>query len=376
MRTGALQGLRVLEFAGLGPAPFAAMMLADHGAEVVRIDRPAGRGVPGADDDALALQLRGRSRVALDLKRSDHREAALDLAACADVLIDAYRPGVLEKLGVGPADCEGLNPRLVYARATGWGQDGPLAQSAGHDINYLGLSGALAAIGPPEKPTIPLNVFGDFAGGSMYLLYGILAALYERQSSGRGQVVDASMLDGAASLMTSFASQYNAGSFQTRRGANLTDGGAPFYDVYRTLDGRWIAVGALEPAFFRNLLAALDIEPVWADRQYDRAVWSALRKRIAARIATRTRDEWGEHFAGRDTCASPVLDIAEAPRHPHNLARRNIVEQNGRVQPMPAPRLSRTPARLAGDPADVEISSLIQTWKKAASVCSHKTNVN
>jgi alpha-methylacyl-CoA racemase len=346
--TGPLTGLRVVELAGLGPAPYACMLLAELGADVVRVDRPGAASLlVRPEKDALN---RSRPSVAVDLKSPAGRDVLLRLLDSADVLVEGLRPGVLERLGVGPDEALARNPRLVYARMTGWGQDGPLAQRAGHDINYLGLTGALHAIGTADKPVAPLNIGADFGGGSMFLLVGILAALFERQTSGRGQVVDAAMVDGASSLVTMIYGLLGAGLWQDRRQANLLDGGAPFYDTYACADGRHVAVGALEPQFYAAFVEGLGLADALPGGQYDVAHWAEHRRRFAEAFATRSRDEWAAAFEGTDACVTPVLALGEAPAHPHLAARRTFVEQDGASQPAPAPRFSRTPGAVRGAP--------------------------
>ncbi|GLX02862.1 CaiB/BaiF CoA-transferase family protein [Microtetraspora sp. NBRC 16547] len=349
MNGGPLSGIRVLELAGIGPAPFAGMTLADLGAEVVRVDRPGGSGFfPGAEH--LDLLNRGKKSVLLDLKQPQAVATVLDLAAQADVLIEGYRPGVAERLGLGPDDCQARNPRLVYGRMTGWGQDGPLARTAGHDIGYIALTGALHAIGEAGgPPRIPLNLVGDFGGGGNYLVIGVLAALREAERTGRGQVVDAAIVDGTAHLLAGTHMMLATGTWVDERGANLLDGGAPFYAVYETADGRHMAVGALEPKFYLELLKGLGLDDDPA-RQHDRALWPALRARIAAAFAARTQAEWSEIFAGSDACVAPVMSLREAAHHPHIKARGSIVEHDGLLQPAPAPRFSRTPTALGTPP--------------------------
>lgn len=349
MNSGPLSGVRVLELAGIGPAPFAGMTLADLGAEVVRVDRPGGSGFfPGAEH--LDLLNRGKKSILLDLKRPQAVATVLDMAAEADVLIEGYRPGVAERLGLGPGECQARNPRLVYGRMTGWGQDGPLARTAGHDIGYIALTGALHAIGEAGgPPRIPLNLVGDFGGGGNYLVIGVLAALREADRTGRGQVVDAAIVDGAAHLLAGTHMMLATGTWVDERGANLLDGGAPFYSVYETADGRHMAVGALEPKFYVELLAGLGLDDDPA-RQHDRTLWPALRARIAAAFAARTQAEWSGIFAGSDACVAPVMSLRDAPHHPHIKARGSIVEHDGLLQPAPAPRFSLTPTMLGTPP--------------------------
>ena len=342
---GPLQGLRVIELASIGPGPLCCMLLADLGADVVRVDRlePSGLGV--AMDPRHDVNARGRRSVALDLKSEAGRDAVLRLVAGADVLVEGFRPGVTEKLGLGPADCQARNPRLVYGRIAGFGQTGPLAAAAGHDLNYIALAGVLHAIGPAGgKPVPPLNLVADYGGGALYLAFGVLSALFERQHSGRGQVVDAAMVDGAASLASIFYGLQAAGTWGEPRGANLLDGGAPFYDSYETADGRFVSLAPLEPKFFAQLAAVLELEPRFVQRQYDRRLWPEMRAAIAAAVRRRTRDEWCARLEGSDACFAPVLAFDEAPLHAHAQARGAFVSVDGVVQPAPAPRFDRTPA--------------------------------
>jgi alpha-methylacyl-CoA racemase len=345
---GPLSGCRVVELAGIGPGPFAGMILADLGAEVVRVDRPAaGERARAERFDVLG---RGKKSVVLDLKRPEAAAAVLDLVAGADALIEGYRPGVTERLGLGPAECLARNPRLVYGRMTGWGQDGPLAQQAGHDIAYIALTGALHAIGEQGgPPQIPLNLLGDFGGGSTYLVIGVLAALWAVRSGAPGQVVDAAIVDGAAHLLAMTHGMLAAGAWADERGVNLLDGGAPFYAVYATADGRHMAVGALEPKFYAEFLARLGLDEDPA-RQHDRNGWAALRGRIAGAFATRTQAEWTQVFSGSDACVAPVLGLREAADHPHMAARGTFVSRDGVLQPAPAPRFSATQAAPVAPP--------------------------
>jgi alpha-methylacyl-CoA racemase len=346
--TGPLAGLRVVELAGLGPAPFAAMLLADLGADVVRIDRPGARPFAGAPEHDLLG--RGRRSVAVDLKSDDGPDLLLRLVERADVLLEGFRPGVTERLGIGPAECLARNPRLVYGRMTGWGQEGPLAATAGHDVGYIAVTGALHAIGRRGgPPQIPLNLVGDFGGGAMYLVVGVLAALLEARVSGSGQVVDAAIVDGTAHLATMVLGMLAGGSWRDARGENLLDSGAPWYDVYETADGRHLAVGALEPQFYAELVDRLGLADVAPDRAG--ADPALLRGLLADTIAGRTRDEWVEVFEGSDACVAPVLSFAEAREHPHLAARQTYVEHHGVVQPAPAPRFSRTRPALGLPPA-------------------------
>jgi crotonobetainyl-CoA:carnitine CoA-transferase CaiB-like acyl-CoA transferase len=343
---GPLQGVKVVELASIGPGPMAAMMLADMGATVLRVDRkePSGLGVPRPQ--RFDLLLRGRRSVPIDLKNPAGVAFVLDLVEGADLLIEGFRPGVTERLGVGPAECLARNPRLVYGRITGWGQGGPLAQDVGHDLNYIALTGALHAIGRAgQAPAIPVNFVGDFGGGTLYLVVGLLAALHAARAGGRGQVVDAAMVDGIASLMTQMHGTYAAGMMSNERGTNITDSGAPFYDVYACSDRRWLSIGSVERRFYGEVLRVLDlpIEPMLA-AQWDRANWPAAKRVIADRVATRTLDDWVAAFEGTESCVAPVLTIDAAPDHPHLKARGTYVEVGGVVQPAPAPRFSATPS--------------------------------
>jgi alpha-methylacyl-CoA racemase len=348
MTTGPLAGLRVLELTGLGPAPFAAMLLADLGADVLRIDRPGTRPPTGSTEHDLLA--RGRRSVAVDLKHPDGPELVRRLAERADVLLEGFRPGVTERLGIGPEDCLARNPRLVYGRMTGWGQEGPLSPTAGHDIGYIAVTGVLHAIGRAGgPPQIPLNLVGDFGGGGMYLVVGVLAALLEARVSGRGQVVDAAIVDGTAHLATMVVGMLGGGLWRDDRGVNLLDSGLPWYDVHETADGRYLAVGALEPQFYAELVDRLELTGVAPDRAG--ADPEVLRGLIGDAVRRRTRDEWAEVFAGSDACVAPVLSFTEARDHPHLAARRTYVEHHGVVQPAPAPRFSRTPATLDRPPA-------------------------
>ncbi|MFC0507762.1 CaiB/BaiF CoA transferase family protein [Micromonospora costi] len=366
---GPLAGVRVVELASLAPAPFGCMVLADLGADVVRVDRPGGPAAGRLAAPVGGPLQRGRRVTALDLKSADGVADLLRLVERADVLVEAYRPGVAERLGFGPETCRARNPRLVYARMTGWGQDGPLASRAGHDIDYIAVAGALEPLGRAgERPHAPLNLIGDFAGGGMLLAVGVLAALLERERSGAGQVVDAAMVDGSALLTAFLHGMLSTGLWSAPRGRNLLDGGAPFYDTYRTADGGFVAVGALEPAFYAALLTGLGLaDDPDLPAQYDPAGWDEMRRRFAERFASRTRDEWTAVFADLDACVAPVLAPGEAHRHPHNAARGTFVEVGGEVQPAPAPRFDRTPAPPpvpAPDPdRDVlPVSSVLEAW--------------
>ena len=355
---GPLAGLRVVEFASMGPGPHAAMMLADLGAEVLRIDRPGG--LP----DANPLLDRGRATIDINLRDPAGRDRALAIVEKADVLIEGNRPGVMERLGLGPDAVLARNPGLIYGRMTGWGQTGPLAQRAGHDLTYLAITGALAGIGLPGQPAVPpLNLVGDFGGGSTYLVFGILAALYERQSSGLGQIVDAAIVDGVHSLMAMFTGFAQTGRISMARERNLLGGAAPFYRCYLCSDGREIAVGAIEPHFYRNLLEAIEAPLEWLDDQNNAEAWPERCAQMASIFLTRTRDEWAALLDGLDACAAPVLELAEVPAHPHNRDRRTHVMQDSLWQNMPAPRLSRTPGQVRG-PVDAE--AMLSAWQAAA----------
>jgi alpha-methylacyl-CoA racemase len=362
---GPLTGLRVLEVGGVGPGPFTAMLLADMGAEVIRIDRKhAGEsGLPVARK--FEVMFRGRRSVAMDLKQDAAVEAVRRMVAGADVLIEGFRPGVMERLGLGPELCLEINPRLVYGRMTGWGQSGPLAKAAGHDLNYIALSGALHAIGrkggPPE---IPLNLVGDFGGGSMYLAFGILCALHEARSSGQGQVVDAAMIDGATSLMSMIYGAHAAGYWSDERGSNRLDSGAPWYNVYETKDGKWVAVGSTEHTFYVNTVKVLGLDAADFGDQHDRAGWPRMKEAFAQAFRQRTRDEWVAAFEGTETCFSPVLSLAEAPSHPHQRARGNFVDVAGVTQPAPAPRFSRSQGSIQRPPPEVgeHTEEVLREW--------------
>jgi alpha-methylacyl-CoA racemase len=357
---GPLSGIRIVEFAGIGPAPFAAMLLCDMGADVIRIERKGGNAVA---DMARAIN-RGRRVVVLDLKLPQGVEAALELIESADALIEGFRPGVMERLGLGPEVCLRRNPKLAYARMTGWGQTGPLAQAAGHDINYIAITGALHAIGRQGgKPALPLNLIGDFGGGSMYLAFGIVCALLEAKASGKGQVIDAAITDGVAYMMSLFYALVAEGSWHEQRGENMLDGGSHFYDVYATKDGKFVSVGALEPQFYRELLArtGLDGDPAFAV-QLDRDAWPELKERLAAVFKTKTRDEWDAILLESDACYAPVMSISEAARHPHNVARAAFVEVDGVMHAAPAPRFSRTVPKVQTCPAGSDSKSVLAAW--------------
>ena len=341
---GPLHGVKVIEFAGIGPGPFCAMLLSDMGAEVVRIDRKGGRGANKFD-----ITSRGRRSLALDLKNPQAVQTALKLIAQADALLEGFRPGVMEKLGLGPDVALKANPKLVYGRMTGWGQTGPLAQAAGHDINYIALTGALHAIGRKgATPVPPLNLVGDFGGGALYLAFGMACALFEARGSGKGQVVDCAMTDGAASLMSMFYGFKAMGMWSDSKGENLLDGGAHFYDTYETADGKWVSIGSIEPQFYALLLQKTGITDPDFQAQMDRSKWPALKAKIAAVLKTKTRAEWDALMEGSDVCYAPVLSLSEAPHHPHNKARQTFLEIDGVVQPAPAPRFSRTVPKVQG----------------------------
>jgi alpha-methylacyl-CoA racemase len=353
---GPLHGVRVVEVASIGPGPFTAMLLADMGAEVVRVDRvPSPDGPPDASptapDPSVDVLNRGRRSVAVDLKHPDGVSTVLRLVEQADVLLEGFRPGVMERLGLGPGPCLDRNPRLVYGRMTGWGQDGPLASAPGHDINFIAVAGALRGIARPgERPVPPLNLLGDFGGGGLLQAFGIVCALLEARASGQGQVVDTAMVDGAALLMAMVCSLRATGKWTDEVGGNLLDGGAPFYDTYETADGEYVAVGAIEPRFYAELVRGLGLDAGDLPDQLDRSRWAEGEERVAAAVRSRTRAEWCERLEGSDACLSPVLTVDEAAEHPQLRARGTYVEAGGVLQPAPAPRLSRTPAAVAGPP--------------------------
>jgi alpha-methylacyl-CoA racemase len=351
---GPLSGYRIIEIAGIGPGPFAAMLLADMGAEVIRVERAGAVRGPLPDGPHYDILLRGRRHVAIDLKHPDGVEALLTLVESADALIEGFRPGVMERLGVGPDDCLARNPRLVFGRMTGWGQEGPYAQAAGHDINYIALAGALAHFGRAgEAPVPPLNMVGDFGGGGMFLAYGVVCALLEAQRSGQGQVVDTAMVDGAAVLMSMFWAFRTIGMFdENARGTNLLDTGAHFYDVYRCSDGEFISLGSIEPQFYAELmrLTGLDGDEQFA-KQMDKSEWPSLKQRLTEVFAQKTQAEWCELMEATDVCFAPVLTMSQAAQHPHNVERQTFIDVGGTVQPAPAPRFSRTTAEVASPPA-------------------------
>ncbi|MDD4868471.1 MAG: CaiB/BaiF CoA-transferase family protein [Mycobacterium sp.] len=362
---GPLNGLRVVELAGIGPGPHAAMILGDLGADVVRIDRPPrdGSGTGSAAKDATTM--RNRRVVVADLKSDEGRELVLRLIAKADVLIEGYRPGVTERLGLGPEQCAEVNDRLIYARMTGWGQTGPRSRRAGHDINYIALNGILHAIGRVgERPVPPLNLVGDFGGGSMFLLVGVLSALWERQSSGKGQVIDAAMVDGSSMLGQMVWQMRSSGTWSDTRGTNLLDGGAPYYDTYECADGRYVAVGAIEPQFYAAMLAGLGLDAADLPGQNDASRWPELRAALTERFAAHDRDHWAKVFADSDACVTPVLAFNEVQSEPHITERHTFYEFDGGLQPSPAPRFSRTAAetpRPAQPVADAR--AILEDWK-------------
>ncbi|MDA8356168.1 MAG: CaiB/BaiF CoA-transferase family protein [Actinomycetota bacterium] len=350
--SGPLAGVKVIELAGIGPSPYACMLLADAGADVLRLERAPAGGAPAADGPYWDVLNRSRPSVGVDLKQPAAVEMVLDLVTQADALVEGFRPGVAERLGLGPDACWERNPKLVYGRMTGWGQDGPLAQTAGHDIDYIAISGALWPLGrKSDVPVPPLNLVGDFGGGGMFLAFGVAAALLEAGRSGKGQVVDVAMTDGSASLMTMIYAFRQFGWWSEERGSNILDTGAPFYEVYETSDGKYMAVGALEAKFYEALVKGLGLDQAALPHQMDRERWPEMKERFAAVFRTRTRDEWAAVFAGTDACAAPVLSPWEARNHPHNAARQTFIEVDGVVQPAPAPRFSRTPAEVRRPPS-------------------------
>ncbi len=364
MASGPLVDVKIVEFAGIGPGPFCGMLLADLGADVVRIDRAetAGRGHPD-------LANRGKRSIAVDLKKPEGVEAALSLIEKADGLLEGFRPGVMERLGVGPDVALKRNPRLVYGRMTGWGQTGPWSQMAGHDIDYIALTGALHTMGrKDEPPAPPLNLVGDFGGGALYLAFGLLAGIIEAKSSGKGQVVDCAMIDGAASLMTMFYNMKAVGMWSAERDSNLLDGGAHFYDTYTCADGKWLAVGSIEPQFHAELVKGLGLPADTFGMYMDRSKWPEFSQRIADVVKTKTRDEWMKVFDGTDACVAPVLSMDEAPKHPHNADRKTFVEAFGVMQPNAAPRFSRTAGAVNGAPAIAgkHSNDVLESWGIAA----------
>lgn len=351
MNSGPLNGVRVVEFAGLGPTPFCAMMLADMGADVVRVDRPTTRALPTRPVETQFLN-RGRRSLTVDLKHVAGADVALKLISSADALVEGFRPGTMERLGLGPEACMERNPRLVYGRASGWGQTGPYAHAAGHDLNYIALTGALHAMGHADAPPpVPLNVVGDFGGGGMLLAFGIVSGLLEARAGGRGQVIDAAMIDGAALLTMTVHEMWAAGQWSEQRGTNILDGGAPFYRAYVCADNRYVSVGAVEPAFYAELVRRLGLDLQSLPAQHDRSSWTSVAKQFADIFASRTQAEWCTEMAGTDACFAPVLPLWEAADHPHMRERQGFVTVRGHRQPAPAPRFSRTPGRVARPPA-------------------------
>ena len=367
---GPLAGFRIIEMAGIGPAPFAAMLLADMGAEIIRVDRRAAAdlGIPGREPKFEVLH-RGRRSLALDVKSPAGTAIVKRLAAKADALIEGFRPGVMERLGLGPDELAKVNPKLVFGRMTGFGQDGPMAPRAGHDINYISLAGVLHAIGRKgEAPVPPLNLIGDFGGGGMFLAFGVVCALLEAQKSGKGQVVDAAMVDGAAFLMGLMYAMYSQGTWKDERGVNLLDTGSPWYNVYETKDGKWLSVGAIEQRFYEDFVDGIGLKLADLPKQHDRKGWPELFKRFAAAIRGRTRDEWERVFEGRDACVTPVLSLGEVRNHPHNAARSTLFEREGVLQPGTAPRFSRTPGAVGSPPPlrGADSAAILKDWGFAA----------
>jgi alpha-methylacyl-CoA racemase len=354
--SGPLTGIRVVEFAGIGPGPFACMLLADMGAEVVTLDRI------GARKNLKSVAGRGRKVVEVDLKDKASIAQVLELLSHSDALIEGFRPGVMERLGLGPDVVQARNPRLVYGRMTGWGQEGPLAQAAGHDINYISVTGALAAIGTKEKPVPPLNLVGDFGGGALYLVVGVLAALLEAKKSGKGQVVDAAMCDGAASLMSMFFDMTAIGRWTEGRDSNFLDGGAHFYGVYECACGNFISIGSIEPQFYALLRDLAGLTEPGFDAQMDRNAWPGLKQKLVEVFKTKTREQWCDVMEGTDVCFAPVLTMAEAPQHPHMAARQTFVTRHGVTQPAPAPRFSRTPSAIR-ESASADVAEVTAAWK-------------
>ena len=361
MSIGPLSGIKIIEFAGLGPTPFAAMTLADMGANVLRIQRPNLQHLMNLDYDILN---RGRAFVELDLKRASDVDTVKTLLASADAVIEGMRPGVMERLGLGPEDLEAINPKLVFGRMTGWGQTGPLSHAAGHDINYIALSGALHAIGPSETPVIPLNLIGDFGGGGMYLAYGIVCALLEASKSGRGQIVDAAITDGTSHLMSMIYAMAQGKAWNDKRETNILDGAAPFYNVYQTACGGHVAIGAIEPKFYAELLYRIGADPALSMTQMRQEDWPATKATLVAIFKTKTRDDWTKLLLGTDTCFAPVLTIKEAFEDPHNMARKLFEKHSDVQQPRPTPHLSRTPGKikLASQTEPLSLETLLKNW--------------
>ncbi|MGR8920371.1 MAG: CaiB/BaiF CoA transferase family protein [Gammaproteobacteria bacterium] len=367
--SGPLSGYKVVELAGIGPNPMCAMLLADMGADVVRVDRLADAGLGISIDPKYRLLDRGRRSIAVDLKNPEGVELVLRLVADADALIEGFRPGVTERLGLGPDVCLARNPKLVYGRVTGWGQDGPLAKTAGHDINYISLAGACYTIGKGDQPpSPPLNLVGDFGGGAMFLALGVVAALLEAQKSGQGQVVDAAMVDGTANLMTALYGMHGSGIWSDERESNILDGGAHFYGAYETSDGKFVSIASIEKKFYAELLERTGFEDPGLEKQMQQDEWPALKERMAALIRTKTRDEWCEILEGTDVCFAPVLSMSEAPGHAHNVARGTFVDYDGVTQPAPAPRFSRTPSAIQKGPSvpGADTAAVLADWGFAA----------
>jgi alpha-methylacyl-CoA racemase len=356
---GPLGGLKILEFAGIGPVPFCGKLLSDAGADILRIDRPQGR-----DYDRFSVDTRGRCAIRLDLKHPDTTEVALKLIARADALIEGFRPGVMERLGLGPDQAMTRNPKLIYGRMTGWGQTGPLANAPGHDLNYVALSGALHALGPRARPAVPLNLLGDFGGGALYLAFGIMAALRHVEHGGEGQVIDCAMSEGVASMMNLIYGEYAAGRWLDERESNIIDGGSHFYNTYQCADGQWIAIASIEQPFYSALLATLGLDDDDFRDQMNRDKWPELKRRLAAIFETRTRDDWCALFEDTEVCFAPVLSLAEAPNHPHNQAREAFIKIDGVVQPAPLPRFSKTPAavRHGPSPSASDLVASLKNW--------------
>ena len=364
MAKGPLDGVKIVEFAGIGPGPFCGLLLSDLGADVVRIDRKGpGRG------SKFDLGGRGRRSVALDLKKPESVETCLKLMEGADALIEGFRPGVMERLGLGPDVVLKRNPKLVFGRMTGWGQFGPYALAAGHDMNYIAISGALHALGTEKKPIPPLNLVGDFGGGALYLAFGLLAGVISARTTGKGQVVDVAMSDGAASLMAMFYGMRASGAWKDERHANLLDGGAHFYDTYETKDGKWVSIGSIEPQFYALLLEKTGVDKAEFEAQMDRDGWDSLTDKLAAVFITKTRDEWDTIMGGSDVCFGPVLSLDEAPKHPHNVARQTFLDIDGVIQPAPAPRFSETPGAIQGPPPAIgeHNDAALKDWGFSAS---------
>ncbi|MGE4238811.1 CaiB/BaiF CoA transferase family protein [Ramlibacter sp.] len=375
-RRGPLRGIKIVELAGIGPGPVAAMFLADLGATIIRVDRKEPSGLGVEKPVQFDIGLRNRKSIRVDLKDPKGLALVLDLIAGADALIEGFRPGVMERLGLGPDVCLKRNAKLVYGRATGWGQDGPLAHSAGHDVNYVAITGILNAIGRAgDPPTIPLNIMGDYAGGALFLAFGMLAGIIEARNSGLGQVVDGAMVDGAAALTAPLLSLRASGILSDERGTNLIDSGASFYDVYECADGKYISIAPIEAKFYRLLLDKLELKDPVFDRQMDKSAWPEQRRLFAAKFITRTRAEWTALLEGTDACFSPVLSFAEAPSHPHLAARKTFVEVDGLSQPAPGPRFSRTPPDMPTPPAPLttdNAQAALAPWLNESAIAAHR----